>query len=157
MRPANSSMQNNCDRLERLLILCIAPFPMLIIISFGSRRRGRLAGFLCVLSLLGFGLAGIAAIAYFRCETTGTRPHSRVPSLLHLAAIACCFLRATAGSRPCVGKHSVRGFHSSALSVLSATERRLAFAGCDNVVVVGWRPTVRRIKISVLIEIVWFG
>ena len=29
---------------------------MLNITSFGSRRRGRLAGFLCVLSLLGFGL-----------------------------------------------------------------------------------------------------
>ena len=87
------------------------------------------------LSLLGFGLAGIAATA--------------------------CFLRATAGTRPCVRKHSVRAFHPSAhariLSALSATERRLAVAGCDNVVVVGRRPTTRQIKGSVRIEAFWFG
>ena len=100
-------------------------------------------------------------MACFQCATDGTRPHSRVPSLLHLAAIACCFLRATAGTRPGVGKHSVRAFHSSAharlLSVLSATERRLAFSCCDNVVIVGWRPTALRIKNSERFEVSWFG
>ena len=85
---------------------------MLIIISFGSRRRGRLAGFLSVLSVLGFGLAGIAAIVCVRCATAGTRSHSRVSSssLLLLTAIAC-FRRTTAGTRPSVGKHSVTAFH----------------------------------------------
>ena len=34
---------------------------------------------------------------------------------------------------------------------------RLAFAGCDNVVVVGQRPTTRRIKSSVRMEVAWFG
>ena len=94
------------------------------------------------------------------CATAGTRPHSRVPSLLHLAAIAC-FRRATAGTRLCVGKHSVRAFHPSAhaglLSALSAMEGGLAFACCENVVVVGRRPTTRRIKSYVLIEVFWFG
>ena len=141
---------------------------LIIIISFGSRRRGRLAGFLSVLSLLGVGLAGIAAIVCFRCATAGMRPHSRVSSsssslpLLTAAAIAC-FQRTTAGTRPCVGKHSVRAFHSSAharpISALrlSAMDRCLAFACCDNLVFVGRRPTARRIKNSVLIEVFWFG
>ena len=75
-------------------------------------------------------------------------------------AIAC-LRRATAGTRPCVGKHSVRAFHPSAhariLSAISAMEWRLAFACCESVVVVGWRPTMRRIKGSVRIEVVWFG
>ena len=141
---------------------------MLTITSSGSRRRGRLAGFLSVLStvlsLLGVGLAGIAAIVSFRCATAGTRPHSRVPSssLLYLTAIACCcFRRATAGTRPCVGKHSVRGFHPNAharlLSALSAMDLCLAFACCDNGVFVGRRPTARRIKYFVCFEVFWFG
>ena len=70
--------------------------------------------------VLGLGLAEIAAIACFRRATAGTRPRS------------CCAV-----------KHSVRAFHPNthtrSLSVLSATERRLAFAGCDNGVV-GRRP-----------------
>ena len=102
-------------RQERLLISSIARNLLLspVLTSIGSRHRERLVGFLSVLSLLGVGLAGIADIVCFLCATAGTRPHSRVPSssLPHLAAIAC-FWRATAGMLPCVGKHSIRGFHS---------------------------------------------
>ena len=61
---------------------------MLTIASFGSRRRGRLAGFLCVLSLLGLGLAGIATIACFRRATTGTRPGLVLVSLAFFISLA---------------------------------------------------------------------
>ena len=59
--------------------------------------------------------------------------------------------------------NSVRGFHSSAharlLSALrlSAVDRCLAFACCDNLVFDGRRPTARRIKSSVCFEVFWFG
>ena len=110
-----------------------------------SRKTGKALDFVslaflvwALLELLALCASGARLLE--RDATAGTRPHSRVPSLLHLAAIACCFRRATAGPRPCVGKHSVRAFHTSAhaklRSVLFATERRLAFAGCDNVVFV---------------------
>ena len=134
---------------ERLALVRVICLKLTII-----RHRGRLAGRLWVLSLLGFGLAGIASIACFRGATAGTRLQPCVPSLLHLAGIAAnaCFMRATAGTRPYVGKHYVRAFLPSTNAriflALLTTERRLTFAGCGTVVVLGRRATTRRIKRS---------
>ena len=47
--------------------------------------------------------------------------------------------------------------HARILSALSAMGRRLAFAGCGIVVVGSRRPTTRRIKRSVRLEVFWFG
>ena len=154
-------------RQERLLISSIARNLLLspVLTSIGSRHRERLVGFLSVLSLLGVGLAGIADIVCFLCATAGTCVSSSSSSssllLLTAAAMIACFGRTTAGTRPGVGKHSARAFHPSAharrISVLSAMVRCLAFAGCDNLVFVGRRPTARRIKNSVCFEVFWFG
>ena len=101
------------------------PFHRLTIINFGFRCRGRLAGLHCVISF-------------------------SVSVLVLQESLP--LLRATAGTRPspCVGKHSSRVFHlcthTRSLSAVSATERHLAFACCDIVVIVCWRQTARRIN-----------
>ena len=119
--------------MAQVLIACIASFHRLIIISFGFTSRGRLARLLCVLSLSGLGLAGIVAIA--------------------------CLQRPTAGTSPCVFKHSFRAFHpnthTGSLSALSA--RSGAWPTTAVTIVVGRRPITLRIKKSVLIEVFWFG
>ena len=115
----------------------ILPFHRLTIItesilaSDAEKGPERLGGLLCVLSRLG--LAGIAAIACFWRVTVGTRPQPRV------------------------FKHLARAFHPNthtrSFSALSVMAQRLAFACCDNVVVVGQRHTTQRIKRSVRIEL----
>ena len=121
-----------------------------------SRKTGKALDFVSLAFL------GLVLLESLLLCASSARLLERDLDLVSLAFfISLCFWRATAGTRPCVGKHSVRAFcpsaHSRLLSVLSAMDRCLALACCDNVVFVGRRPTARRIKNSVRFEVFWFG
>ena len=139
---------------------------MLIIISFGSRSRGRFAGVLCALSLLGFGLAGIAAIVCFRCATAGTRPHSSVSTTSSslFFSLPLCASGTRLLERDLVLVNTPLGPPTPVHTQLEDSSRYfLRWIGAwpspavTISVFVGRRPAARRIKSSVLIEIVWFG